>query len=686
MEKVRSKSLPALTLVLLLGFAQVALGIVRPSNDDCAKAAAVGDVTDLEFNTATATQDGPGHYMTSPNIWYCYTATCTGGATISLAGSSFDTKLAVYDGCACDPDAGDLIKSNDDFHAQQSEVTIEVTEGRQYLIEVGGYNASSKGPGVLNISCDGQACQPANDECGKAEPIGNVTDQPFDTSCATFDGPAHCMASPNIWYRYVAEGTGEVTVSLLGSSFDTKLAVYAGSGCYPQNSAMIECNDDFGNSLASQVTFQGTAGEEYLIEVGGYNSDEVGTGVITITGQNEPPAGSKDDCDSAKPVGDVTNLPFQTTDATFDGPGLCLVSPNIWFCYTATCTGDVTVSLVGSSFDTMLAVYKGCECYPGQNDLIECNDDAAGTYQSEVTFAALAGKQYLIEVGGYGSTTGQGVLNISCQGAVSQDTPDLGDAPDSTNNSGNKIMGAYPYPPSLPAHFPTVYDDGSGLGPFGPVHLNAPLVAYLGRNITAENEADKGPDQDGINNLKSYESSGNHDGGDDSVDLPLSLPNCGLASFEYEVTVVEPGTNLWVNVWLDFNRDGDWDDVVDCPEGEAAEWAVQNQFLFGLPAGLHKITSPGFKAAHPEDAHEQIWMRITLSEQPWTGGSNPGEPGNAGSGPMDKYQIGETEDYYFVPNVPASSDCPLCEDLDGNGVVDMQDLVTHVTKWLATCQ
>ena len=79
------------------------------------------------------------------------------------------------------------------------------------------------------------------------------------------------MSSPNIWYRYVAAGTGGVTVSLAGSQFDTKLAVYAGAGCYPQAGAMIECNDDFGNTLASQITFQGTAGEEYLIEVGGYN-------------------------------------------------------------------------------------------------------------------------------------------------------------------------------------------------------------------------------------------------------------------------------------------------------------------------------------------------------------------------------------------------------------------------------
>ena len=685
MEKLRVKSMSACVLILLLGATQIAVGQV-PSNNDCTKARPVGDVTDLAFNTAAATFDGPGYYITTPNIWYCYTATCTGGATVSLAGSSFDTKLAIYDGCACNPGTDDLIKSNDDFHGQQSEATFQVTAGKQYLIEVGGYNSSSKGPGVITISCSGQACQPPNDGCAKAEVIGNIVNKPFDTTCATFDGPGHCMTSPNIWYRYTAVGAGEVTVSLIGSAFDTKLAVYAGAGCYPGLTAMIECNDDFGNSLASQITFQGAAGQEYLIEVGGYNSDEIGAGLITITSQAKPPVGSNDDCIFATPVGDVTDLPFTTVDATFDGPGLCLTSPNIWFCYTAPCTGDATVSLLGSSYDTMLAAYSDCGCAPTSDKRIACNDDAAGgSYQSEITFAALAGKQYLIEVGGYGTATGQGVLNINCQGAVGGNTTDLGDAPDSTNNFG-MIMGSYPFGNTVVAHFPTVYDDGSGLGPYGPIHLNQPLVAYLGERITAETEADKGPDEDYLstNNLVPPSQS-NHDGGDDSIDLPLSLPNCGLTSFDYEVTVIEPGTNLWVNVWFDFNRDGDWDDTVDCPAGTAPEWAVQNQFLFNLPAGFHEIATPGFMSAHPEGAHEYIWMRITLSEQPWTGGSNPGERGNDGSGPQGKYQIGETEDYFFIPEIPASSDCPLCEDVDGNGVIDMQDLIAHITKWLATC-
>jgi len=63
-------------------------------------------------------------------------------------------------------------------------------------------------------------------------------------------------------------------------------------------------------------------------------------------------------------------------------------------------------------------------------------------------------------------------------------------------------------------------------------------------------------------------------------------------------------------------------------------------------------------------------MRVALSEQPWTGGSNPGDLGNGGSGSASKYEIGETEDYFFVPDKTSDKNCPLCQDVDGNGVSD----------------
>jgi hypothetical protein len=820
MEWLRSKLVLVFGLVLLLAAANIALGVgvkpvsLLPPNDNCANAKAVGNVTSLAFDTTNATFDGPGHYIRGPNLWYCYTATCNGCATVSLRGSNFDTKVAAYEGCDCYPSSDDLIKSNDDFIGQQSQITFPVKTGSHYLIEVGGFNPSVKGQGAISISCDAQSSQPVNDDCSNAKQIGNVTEQPFNTTCATFDGPGFFFTSPNLWYRYTAGGTGDVTVSLLGSEYDTALVVYDGGDCYPESGDLIERNDDFGGFLQSQITFHATSGRSYLFEVLGYNSDEVGEGVITVsstaqppstnndncqnakpigdvtnmafntttatqdgprlcmngpniwfcytascTGQatvslagssydtmlavydgcecyptlsdmiecnddfgnsrqskivfdavagsqylievggygNEkgaglltvscqgvqPPPSSKDDCQNAKPVGDVKDLAFSTANATFDGPGLCMRSPNIWYCYTATCTGNVTVSLAGSSYDTMLAVYDGCECYPTANDLIECNDDAGNSYQSAVTFAATAGSQYLIEIGGYGNEKGAGLLTISCQGVVIQNKTDLGDAPDSTNNA-HVAMRAYPSQgllPVVPANYPTVYNDGTGVGPYGPVHLNAQTVAFLGKKITRETEADTGTDEDGVNNIRPSNNTPNQDQGDDGVVFPISLPSCCWSTFDYVVNVIDPNTDLWVNVWLDWNRDGDWDDTLDCPEGPAPEWAVQNQFLFNLPVGINQITTPAILPWHPDNGREDIWMRITLSGQPWRGGSNPGTKGNAGSGPQAKYVIGETEDYHFTPDLT----CSICKDYNGDGKIDMNDLAAFVSEWLENC-
>ncbi|MFC1793584.1 GEVED domain-containing protein [Planctomycetota bacterium] len=654
------------------------------NNDNCQNAKQIGEVTNMAFDTTSASQDGPSLCMSSSNLWYCYTATCTGQVTVSLAGSSYDTMLAVYDGCGCYPKSDDMIECNDDSgNTRQSEIVFDAVAGSQYLIEVGGYGLEA-GEGMLSVSCEGVQPPPSSkDDCQNAKPVGDVKDLAFDTTGATFDGQGLCMTSPNVWYCYTATCTGDVTVSLAGSSYDTMLAVYDGCGCYPTFAAnMIECNDDAGNSYQSEITFAATAGNQYLIEIGGYAS-ETGEGLLSISCEGvQPPPSSKDDCENAKSVGDVKDLAFNTTDATFDGSGLCMTSPNIWYCYTATCTGDVTVSLADSSYDTMLAVYDGCECYPASEDLIECNDDAGNSYQSEVTFAAIAGKQYLIEIGGYATETGGGLLTISCEGVVVQNKPDLGDAPDSTNNFGNS-MTAYPKGvfTGPRAHYPTVYNDGSGTGPYGPVHINAQTVAFLGKKITRETEADTGTDEDGVNNIRSQSNWPDDDEGDDGVVFPLNMPSCRFTTIDYTVNVVAPNTDLWVNIWLDWNRDGDWDDTLECPSGPAPEWAVQNQFLLNLPAGINEITTPGFLAWHPEGGTEEIWMRITLSGRPWRPGSNPEVRGNAGSGPEGKYEIGETEDYYFAPDVGIT----ICEDYDGDGVIDLNDLAAFVADWLENC-
>ena len=131
-------------------------------------------------------------------------------------------------------------------------------------------------------------------------------------------------------------------------------------------------------------------------------------------------APENDNCADATPVGDVTDLAFSTSGATFDGPGLCQTAPNIWYCYTATCDGNGYVSVCGSSYDTKIAAYDGCSCPP--TTMLACNDDACGgTLQSEISFPVVMGQTYLIEVGGYGTNTGDGIMSISCSQPLPND-------------------------------------------------------------------------------------------------------------------------------------------------------------------------------------------------------------------------------------------------------------------------
>ena len=102
MKRLRLHVILACGLVLVLGAADVVSGVeIVPPNDNCNAAQSIAEVADLEFDTTNATDDGPHHCLSGPNIWYCYTASCTGEVVVSLAGSEFDTMLAVYNGCDC---------------------------------------------------------------------------------------------------------------------------------------------------------------------------------------------------------------------------------------------------------------------------------------------------------------------------------------------------------------------------------------------------------------------------------------------------------------------------------------------------------------------------------------------------------------------------------------------------------
>ncbi|MCO6450513.1 MAG: hypothetical protein J5I90_06955 [Caldilineales bacterium] len=228
---------------------------------------------------------------------------------------------------------------------------------------------------------------------------------------------------------------------------------------------------------------------------------------------------------------------------------------------------------------------------------------------------------------------------------------DLGDAPDSTNShvdtAGVPIpMTAYPAggPAGIIAKFPTVYQIGSP--PFGPLHHNRPLRYYLGPAITLEKEADVGFDQDPTNNIIPPMDIPNRDVADDGINPNPNLPNCVPTQLNFTVTVAPgaPASDVFVNLWFDWNRSGDWGQKHQCPGAIADEWAVKNQVIFLPGPGTYNFTTDTFLPYHPVPSpHQCLWWRITLS--------NSQAIAPDGSGPPNGWDFGETEDYYSCGDV-----------------------------------
>jgi hypothetical protein len=243
-------------------------------------------------------------------------------------------------------------------------------------------------------------------------------------------------------------------------------------------------------------------------------------------------------------------------------------------------------------------------------------------------------------------------------------TPDLGDAPDSTNSAG-RDMSAYDTVPR--AEFPTVFGH---VAPHGPRHENRPLLFHLGYEVSAEEEADVGLDADGINNINPLVDLSDSDGADDGLGLPPSIDHCVATTVGYRVRVYDGAPDTaYVNLWFDWNRNGRWGEVFNCGgTTPAPEWAVQNQEI-ELPAfGWQDYETPVF-FPYNLNPNEYMWVRITVAGVETTNAD--------GSGPAEGYQDGETEDYLKEPNPPdliptglevnqaiqnLANDVPLVED------------------------
>ncbi|MEI7656845.1 MAG: immunoglobulin domain-containing protein, partial [Phycisphaerae bacterium] len=129
--------------------------------------------------------------------------------------------------------------------------------------------ANSCGSATTQAATLSQATVPVNDDISGELPLTIGVAQSGDTCAATLDSAAgqcdgQAVTAPGVWYRLAGDGT-RITVSLCGSSFDTRLSIYCGD----IGSPTCVAGNDNACGQSSSVTFCAQDGGTYHVLVHG---------------------------------------------------------------------------------------------------------------------------------------------------------------------------------------------------------------------------------------------------------------------------------------------------------------------------------------------------------------------------------------------------------------------------------
>ncbi len=205
------------------------------------------------------------------------------------------------------------------------------------------------------------------------------------TFTATVNATAGGTPAGTVTFRNNGVTIGSRTLFLGSASFSTSslpvgtnqiTAVYGGSGTHSSSTS---------NTLSHTVSGGGGSGP-----VNDNFADRITIPAPgTVTGNN---------VDATAESGE----PFHA--------GLSGARNSVWWRYTPSSSGQVTIDTFGSNFDTVLAVYTGSAV--NALTYVAANDDTNGL-QSRVQFNAQAGVSYAIAVAGFAGASGSIVLNVA---------------------------------------------------------------------------------------------------------------------------------------------------------------------------------------------------------------------------------------------------------------------------------
>jgi len=148
-----------------------------------------------------------------------------------------------------------------------------------------------------------------------------------------------------------------------------------------------------------------------------------------------PPA--NDDCNDAIAVTEGAPYSGSTTGATGVDESSCAFNDtaDVWHSYTPNNPGLVTISLIGSTFDTTLAVFDLCE-----GTELACNDDSCDGLQSKIMMTVTETNTYLIRIAGYNGATGDYTLTVTSSPCTLPPEPNNPSPANDVNNVSLQAM------------------------------------------------------------------------------------------------------------------------------------------------------------------------------------------------------------------------------------------------------
>ncbi len=348
-----------------------------PANDNFVNAVNLpGDSGTVTGTNLGATKE-PGESNHAGNaggrsIWYQWTAPSSNNVTFNTFGSSFPTLLAAYTGGA-NPAVNALqpVASNRGGGVGfTSQLAFAATVGTTYYVAVDGVYGAS-GSVVLNW-----ADNVATPDVAGFNPVGGgsgtavtLTGTSFSSATAVkFGGVAATFAIISDTQINTAVPAGAVT----GPVSVTNIS---GTGSSATNFAVSSAPGN--DNLTSAFPF---------IPIG---SENTGTQVGAVIGAN---IGASKEASEPIHAGNAGGA-------------------SVWWTWTAPATADYAVSTLGSSFNTLLAVYTGAT-YPALSLVGGNDDDPNGGVTSLLILHAVAGTHYAIAVDGYNGATGTITLSI----------------------------------------------------------------------------------------------------------------------------------------------------------------------------------------------------------------------------------------------------------------------------------